>query len=309
MQVACSAAAPFACEQPCGRQLACGNHQCGAGCHDPAARPCNPCSLRCQRPRGTCAHPCPLACHPPGEACPACEVRVTQPCHCSKTTLQFACREVTAERLDPSCLCCGKTCNRMLPGCPHTCQRACHPGACTSAGCAEDTTVRCACKRLKQKLPCAEVQRLLAAATGSGAYDGATSLRLLPCDAACAKAAAAAEQAGEPAARGRRVSSDGPEAGSGAGSSSSSLAAAAAAAATATKQQPRRKLSREEKARLAEEKARVKEAAERRKALMRGAVLATALVLALLVALGLRWLLLAADARARAAWGTGRQEL
>ncbi len=83
----CSSAAPFACEQRCGRPLACGNHSCQAGCHDPEAQPCRQCSLPCQVARGTCQHPCPLPCHPPSQACPACEQPITRPCHCGKTTL------------------------------------------------------------------------------------------------------------------------------------------------------------------------------------------------------------------------------
>lgn len=159
-------------------------------------------------------------------------------------------------------LCCGKTCHRQLPGCPHTCARDCHEGPCSSDGCSQEVTVRCTCKRRKEKLSCAEVQRMLQAATGSAAYDAGTSLRLLPCDAACAKvAAAAAAEAAEPAAKG------------GGGSPGTAAAAAGKAGGAAgpeaeqgvqQEQQPRRKLSKEEKQRLAEEKQRAKLAAARR---------------------------------------------
>lgn len=208
-------------------------------------------------------------------------------------------------RLDPARFCCGKTCHRALPGCPHMCERLCHTGACTSQGCTRETTVRCACKRLKAKLPCSEVQRLLEAATGSSTYDGTTSMRLLPCDAACAKAAAVAAAAEPTAAAGAKDSSDSQQAPAG-GSASGGAAAAAAAAAT-EQQQPRRKLSKEEKAQLAEEKARAKEAAARRKQLVQAAVLGAVVLLAVLLALGVRWLMLLADQKAQAAWG--RQEL
>ena len=40
---------------------------------------------------------------------------------------------------------CGKPCWRPLPSCPHPCQDSCHPGGC-SGPCAEQVTVRCACK-------------------------------------------------------------------------------------------------------------------------------------------------------------------
>lgn len=118
--------------------------------------------------------------------------------------------------------------------------------------------MRCACKRRKEKLACAEVQRLLQAATGSAAYDAGTSLRLLPCDAACAKAAAAtaASGAAEPAAA---------KAGSTARWEQEQEQAQQGGQ---QEQRGQRKLSKEEKLRLAEEKRREKEAAARRKQIM-----------------------------------------
>lgn len=303
-QLPCSSAAPFACEQPCGRPLACGNHTCAAPCgsHDPAAQPCQQCTLPCQVPR-KCVHPCPLPCHPPTQPCPPCTEPTTRPCFCGKTTLEFACHEVTAAELPAARLCCGKVCHRALPGCPHTCLKTCgHAGACTSDGCEQEVTVRCGCKRRKEKRSCAEVQRLLQAATGSSAYDQGTSLRLLECDAACAKAAAAAPAKG---------SSDGLDAEGAAAAAAapagSTSAAARAAGAVEQEQQPRRKLSREEKARLAEEKARQKEAAARRRLVLQAALLGGLALLALLLVAAVRWLLAAADAKAQAMWG--RQEL
>lgn len=123
--------------------------------------------------------------------------------------------------------------------------------------------MRCSCKRRKDKLPCAEVQRLLQAATGSAAYDARTSLRLLPCDAACTKAAAAAAAAGaaEPAGKGRGGSPQ-------AATQPAKAGSAAGSAAEQQEQQPRRKLSKEEKQRLAEEKQRAKEAAARRQKIL-----------------------------------------
>lgn len=214
--------------------------------------------------------------------------------------------EATAAELAPARLRCGKVCHRALPGCPHTCQRECHEGACTSAACAAEVTLRCACKRIKRKAGCQEVQRLLLAATGSAAYDGATSLRLLPCDAACtAGAAEAAAPAAAPKASRSLPASKEPVAGGEAGGTAA--AAEAAAAASQEAQQPKRKLSREERQRQAEERQRQKEAAERRKFMIRAALLSTVmlvvLLVALLLALGGRWLLAYFDARAQEAWG------
>ena len=320
VQVPCSSATTFSCQQPCGRPLACGNHACQAGCHDPAGAPCTPCSLPCQRQRDTCAHACPLRCHPASQACPPCEVATKQPCHCGKTTLGFACCEVTAEALPAARLGCGKTCHRALPACPHTCERECHPGACSSQGCTTEVTVRCSCKRNKKKLACSEVQRLLLAATGSAAYDGSAALRLLPCDAACAsKAPTPQEPPAAAAANAISSSSDNLAAVSAAGASSDGAgsgarrrpaalsAAHATGAAAAGEEQPKRKLSREEKAREWELQRQKKAAAQQRKQLLRFAVLAALLGVALLLALGVRHLLLVADRKAQAAWG--RQQL
>lgn len=296
-QVPCSAAAAFACEQPCGRPLACGNHTCQERCHDPAAAPCTPCALPCQRARGTCSHACPLPCHPPAQACPPCAVPVTRPCHCGKTILEFACAEVTAAALPPMALRCAKTCHRALPACPHTCERRCHEGPCTSEGCASEVTVRCVCRRSKRKLPCSEVQRLLVGATGSAAYDGATSLRLLPCDASCAKAAAAEEGKGGGAARAAPNGGKGPPA-----ATDAQPGAADAAASVAGPGRPR-KLSKEEKQAEREAARQAKLAAQQRRQRQQAAVLVAILGLLVLLAVGARQLLLWLDQRAQAVWG------
>ena len=82
-----------------------------------------------QRVRATCEHPCPLSCHPPGLACPPCVVQFSKPCHCQKTTLRFACFEVTAAAATADKLRCDKQCLRPLKNCPHLCTgMQCVPG-------------------------------------------------------------------------------------------------------------------------------------------------------------------------------------
>lgn len=224
---------------------------------------------------------------------------VTRPCHCGKTSLGFACAEVTAAALPPAALCCGKTCHRALPACPHTCERRCHEGPCTSQGCTAEVTVRCACKRSKRKLPCLEVQRLLAAATGSASYDGATALRLLPCDASCAKAAAAEEGKG-----GSSASPPAPARSMGAAAAADAPSAAASGAAAAGAEPGRpRKLSKEEKQAEREAARQAKLAAQERRQRQQAAVLGAILCLLVLLAVGVRQLLLWLDQRAQAAWG------
>ena len=248
-------------------------------------------------------HPCPLPCHPPSQACPPCDEPVTRPCHCSKTSLQFTCAEATAAAAPPARLCCGKACHRALAGCPHTCERPCHAGGCTSQGCSQEVTVRCACKRAKRKLPCSEVQRMLAAATGSAAYDGATVLRLLPCEPACAKAAAAEAAGGK-----RRSSSDGAAADGGAAAGAAAAPAASLPApAAAEAQQPRRKLTKEEREAEREAARQAKLAAQQRKQAQQAVVLGLLLLVAVVLALGVRHLLLLADRKAQETWGYGAE--
>lgn len=116
-----------------------------------------------------------------------------QACGCGKTTLRFACWE--AAGLDAASQRCSKLCHRALPNCVHACQERCHAGACPGAtSCWQEVTLRCTCKRRKEKALCSRAAELLRAAGGNGAYDATTSMRLLPCDAECARAGAAAAQ-------------------------------------------------------------------------------------------------------------------
>ena len=51
------------------------------------------------------------------------------------------------------------------------------------------TALRRACRRRKEKLTCAKVQKALAAETGGdGSYDALTALRFLPCNSQCKQA-------------------------------------------------------------------------------------------------------------------------
>ncbi|KAL4445363.1 hypothetical protein ABPG77_011188 [Micractinium sp. CCAP 211/92] len=247
-----------------------------------------------------CPTPVPVTCrggHVTVQACPPCAVPVTRPCHCGKTTLEFACAEVTAAALPPTALRCAKTCHRALPACPHTCERRCHEGPCASEGCASEVTVRCVCRRSKRKLPCSEVQRLLVGATGSTAYDGATSLRLLPCDASCAKAAAAEEGKGGGAARAA------PNGGKGTPAATDAQPGAADAAASVAGPGRPRKLSKEEKQAEREAARQAKLAAQQRRQRQQAAVVVAILGLLVLLAVGARQLLLWLDQRAQAVWG------
>lgn len=210
----CSVAAPFACSNPCGRRLSCGNHTCDASCHDPLADPCQACKRPCERPR-PCKHACPkgVRCHQ-GD-CGLCQVEITLPCHCGKTSLPFPCHQSTQRTgIPPTKLQCGKPCSKQLPRCPHLCTEPCHVGPCQGGSrCLAEVTVRCSCKRIKVKLPCYEVaDALKKGGNGDGKYDVTTQLRILPCDAECkAAAAVAAAKAVVATSLNEGVSDEGPE--------------------------------------------------------------------------------------------------
>jgi NF-X1-type zinc finger protein NFXL1 len=196
----CSRAAPFSCNQPCGAALNCSNHSCSLPCHDIAANACTQCTLPCQKQR-PCKHTCPNnplgSCH--SGDCGDCPIHVLLPCHCGKTSLEFPCYRTTATgKISSKELCCAKQCSKPLDNCIHLCGENCHEGSCPGsiAGrCEAETTVRCSCKRLKTKLKCFEVATLLqkeerknsGGGKSGGRYDVLTSLRMLPCDAECAK--------------------------------------------------------------------------------------------------------------------------
>ncbi|CAK0742649.1 hypothetical protein CVIRNUC_001411 [Coccomyxa viridis] len=186
----CSRAAPFACQAACGKPLECGNHACAALCHRlDTAQPhngCSPCTLPCQRAR-SCEHPCPLPCH--SGACPRCEEELRMPCHCTRSTISLACTNFQqAQKAGTEAvrkvLACGKVCHRLLEACPHLCEAACHAGPCPTE-CSALVTVRCACRRKKEKRPCDLARQQLQDAGLPAEIDGSSAVQLLSCDSKC----------------------------------------------------------------------------------------------------------------------------
>ena len=140
----------------CGRELSCGNHECGRDCHrvrgadteTAAGTNCRKCELECrvERPEG-CSHPCSLPCHP--APCPPCPARVRVRCHCGLVPgLPRVCGELLAatEQERAALLCCGDQvpaqhsallhlvllqCPKLMP-CGHRCSLTCHLGSCSS---------------------------------------------------------------------------------------------------------------------------------------------------------------------------------
>ncbi len=154
--------------------------------------------------------------------------------------------------------------------------------------------MRCACKRMKRKIPCSEVGALLVAAGRARGYDAATSLRLLSCDADCKREAR--KEVGVAAVA----------------APSASLAAAQQAVQEGRKDsaRPPHSLSKAEKAREREAREREREAQQAQQAsrhrlllVVRIAVLILVVGGGLVLASTLLGLLRFADKRAREAWG------
>lgn len=182
--MACSSAGPFACNEACGKPLACGRHVCMARCHDPETTPCDECQLPCELHSRACAHPCPHGkCH--SGDCGPCQVLITKPCCCGKTSLYFPCHKeqlgIPADELV-----CDRICGKPFPLCPHTCGAQCHVSSCPGAHhCEVEVTLRCSCKRTKKKYSCHEVHAMLKAkGFGTGAYADLPR-GLLPCGSEC----------------------------------------------------------------------------------------------------------------------------
>ncbi|KAI8463588.1 MAG: hypothetical protein J3K34DRAFT_526874 [Monoraphidium minutum] len=285
------------------------------------AAPCERCARPCGAKRPGCAHACPRGCHP--GPCPDCEVPRTAPCFCGKTTLSFTCHELQRVTIAAAgdagaaaALSCGKPCHRALPGCQHPCRAPCHAGAC-GGGCQEEVTVRCECRRLKQKWGCGRVRAALQQSTGSGDYDaGATSLKLLPCDAGCAAGKKAAQQgpqrAGSPSDDGGRNGGGGAP---GSRASSGALPPAAAPNAPAgggAAKPSAKRMSRAERDAAAAGRVAAQLAEERRRKLLRHAGAAAAVLAAVAAAawlVRLLYALLAPPEAGGPGYGGGGQEL
>ncbi|EIE25322.1 hypothetical protein COCSUDRAFT_65191 [Coccomyxa subellipsoidea C-169] len=271
-QCPCSSAAPFSCSIPCGRPLPCGNHTCSRPCHllgerqaDGLIEGCLPCGLTCQRHR-PCGHACLLECHT--SDCPPCEVEAR--------------RQPGAEL--QSLLSCGKPCYRKLPECPHHCEAICHLSECpASSSCQKEVTVRCACRRMREKRACSAVRQQLAARHLPADFDASTAVQLLECDAKCHQIKEGKKQKAEQSNAAKAVASpekDTPP-------SPAPNSPEALSIDKASKDKPGKKLSREERVRQREVAALERERAERRRAIQRKLVEygPVALVLALFLCL------------------------
>ncbi|EDQ88887.1 uncharacterized protein MONBRDRAFT_37362 [Monosiga brevicollis MX1] len=146
---------------------------------------CGACPRRCELPRPPgCPHTCAREwCHP--GLCPPCKHIISHPCHCEALVLALDCDEWTRKLPGDrdALLSCHHRCPRLL-SCGHQCTKDCHPGACSPASsCTKLVSLRCPCKRRKERIPCQRVQ--------------AEQLEHVACDAACRErqAASAAEEA------------------------------------------------------------------------------------------------------------------
>lgn len=131
---AAAAGGVYACGEPCGRQLDCGNHKC--------RRPCHP---------GPC------------DGCPLVPERVTR-CPCGQNDLEKLYERDGAARRG-SCLdevpTCGLPCGKRLEcgpnGARHTCAALCH-AAPECPACPLTTEVRCRCGFMDREVDCRDLK-------------------------------------------------------------------------------------------------------------------------------------------------------
>lgn len=141
----------YSCEQPCPKQLACGNHICELPCHPGDCRQCMrepslvktcPCGrtrlsalgaaprLSCADPiptctsecrkRLACGHACPLRCH--DSPCPPCQKVVRRSCICGRSKQEITCAEASRGEYT-----CQRVCQARLRCGQHKCSVVCCP--------------------------------------------------------------------------------------------------------------------------------------------------------------------------------------
>ncbi|KAJ3128279.1 FKBP12-associated protein [Nowakowskiella sp. JEL0407] len=140
---------PHSCGQPCRKERSC-PHKCSMPCHPGPCRPCEsvsapiPCYceqtqfvVRCSEIEqgfekscgGTCGkllgcgqHLCEKICH--SGPCDQCPIRITQTCHCGRSTQQVPCGPLWLQSVSYSC---NKKCEIEFKCGIHSCQLDCHP--------------------------------------------------------------------------------------------------------------------------------------------------------------------------------------
>jgi uncharacterized membrane protein len=160
-------------------------------------------------------------------------------------------------------------------------------------------SVRCECRRLKEKWPCQRVQAALVAAGGSREYDGTVSQRLLACDAEC-RAAAAAKAKAQPAAASAAAAAA-PKAAPEPTPPPAAAKEAAAASKPSTKKMSRAEREALQAARVAEQLKAELWAKRKKQARQYGVPLLVVVVLVLLT-IGVFRAMEVLDARARQVW-------
>ncbi|XP_071087920.1 NF-X1-type zinc finger protein NFXL1-like [Haliotis cracherodii] len=157
----------WACGQPCGHRLSCGQHNCQQPCHPGECLPCPKTSVQsclcgkksstrpCASPQWKCDQPCGKAlrcgnhrcediCHQ--GACGDCPRSGKRRCPCEKTEYELPCTEDI-----PTC---GDTCGKTLGCGQHTCTQRCHQGECGS--CRQVTSKRCRCGQKQKEVLCSK---------------------------------------------------------------------------------------------------------------------------------------------------------
>uniref|UniRef100_A0A669AZ31 Nuclear transcription factor, X-box binding-like 1 n=1 Tax=Oreochromis niloticus TaxID=8128 RepID=A0A669AZ31_ORENI len=162
------------CKQPCLLPLSGCSHTCPQPCHDvvlvksqqvhlagPWEQPSEPAFVKKALPCPPCQVPIPTACFGEHEVSPvpchrqgrfSCKRPCGRPLTCSNHSCSRECHLVNTILLVASpdlislqCEVCEESCSKPRPsGCPHSCPRPCHPGACPP--CSQMIRQRCHCK-------------------------------------------------------------------------------------------------------------------------------------------------------------------
>ncbi|KAM9142393.1 NF-X1-type zinc finger protein NFXL1 isoform 1-T1 [Pangshura tecta] len=155
----------WSCQQPCGRKLPCGQHNCENPCHPGNCQSCPRVSKQrcicgrqiaerlCASPFWQCEqvcgrtlpcgnHTCEQICH--SGPCGECPRSGKRPCPCGKSKLFLPCTEDV-----PTC---GDSCDRVLECGIHRCSQRCHRGPCEI--CRQEVEKQCRCGKHTKCMPC-----------------------------------------------------------------------------------------------------------------------------------------------------------
>lgn len=109
------------------------------------------CRKVCGKSIKNCGHTCRLNCHP--GPCQSCQQRVSQDCHCGKSTKLVRCQDSSGK------FACKKICAKSLGCSRHKCKLSCHEGECPKCSWIS-LPISCKCGKESKALSCLESTQL-----------------------------------------------------------------------------------------------------------------------------------------------------